>query len=137
MKIGYAYVVADIFHVGHLIHLENCRAMCDVLIVGVLTDEATMEKKPRPIVPLYERMRIVSSLGCVDAVVSQETYSPRGNVDAIKPDVLFESASHEEPCYNPYGGTMVMPYYPDRTSTKIKQKIVKEWNDAKSSLVGG
>jgi len=134
--IGYAYVVADIFHVGHLIHLENCKAMCDFLIVGVLTDEATMEKKPQPIVSLEERMHIIFSLKCVDAAVVQETYSPRGNVDAIKPDVLFESASHEDPCFNPYGKTMVMPYYPKQTSTKIKQKIMEEWHKEQSNIVG-
>lgn len=57
--IGYAYVVADIFHIGHLRHLLNCKAMCDILIVGVLTDEATMEIKPRPIIPFEERIQVV------------------------------------------------------------------------------
>jgi len=134
--IGYAYVVSDIFHIGHLIHLENCKEMCDILIVGVLTEEATREKKPRPIVSLDERMRMVSSLGCVDVVVAQETYSPKGNIDAIRPDVLFESASHDDPCSNPYGRTIVMPYYPNQTSTKIKKKIVEEWNAEKPPIVG-
>ena len=133
--IGYAYVVADIFHVGHLIHLENCKALCDFLIVGVLTDEATMEKKPQPIISLDERMHIIFSLGCVDAAVVQETYSPRGNVGAIKPDVLFESASHDVHCFNPYGKTMIMPYYPNQTSTKIKQRIVEEWNAKKPFII--
>ena len=129
MILGYAYVVADILHVGHLRHLMNCKAMCDVLIVGVLTDEATMEKKPRPIIPFEERMLLIDALECVDVVYAQETYSPYGNVDCIKPDILFESESHKEPCLNPHGKTIVTPYYPLQSTTAIKQKIVEEWND--------
>ena len=48
MKIVYAYVCGDILHEGHLLFLENAKALGDKLIVGVLTDEAVMEKKARP-----------------------------------------------------------------------------------------
>ena len=126
MIIGYAYVVADIFHVGHLQHLLNCKSMCDILIVGILTDEATMEKKPCPIVPFEERLRIVSALECVDIVVAQETYSPKDNVNSIEPDYLFESASHDDPHFNMPGETLIMPYYPNQSTSKIKEKIRNE-----------
>jgi glycerol-3-phosphate cytidylyltransferase len=126
MTIGYAYVVADIFHVGHLRHLLNCKSVCDILIVGVLTDEATMEKKPRPIIPFEERIQIVSALECVDVVVAQETYSPKDNVNSIKPDYLFESASHEDPHINAHGETLVMPYYPAQSTTMIKERVRNE-----------
>lgn len=129
MRLGYAYVVADILHVGHLRHLMNCKALCDVLVVGVLTDEATMEKKPQPIISFEERMLIVDALECVDVVFAQDTYSPLGNVNCVKPDILFESESHDNPCPNFYGKTIVMPYYSLQSTTFIKQKIVKEWND--------
>ena len=95
---GYAYVVGDIIHFGHILHLKNCKAQCDTLIVGVLTDKATMEKKPKPIIPFKERLEIISELKCVDAVVAQETYSPDTNVNNIKPAILFESTSHKTPC---------------------------------------
>lgn len=126
MIFGYAYVVADIFHVGHLQHLLNCKSVCDILIVGILTDEATTEKKPCPIIPFEERLRIVSALECVDAVVAQETYSPKDNVNSIKPDYLFESASHDDPHINAHGKTLVMPYYPNQSTSKIKEKIRNE-----------
>ena len=121
--------MADILHVGHLRHLMNCKAMCDVLIVGVLTDKATMEKKPKPIISFEERMLIVDALECVDVVYAQDTYSPWGNVNCIKPDILFESESHDDPCFNPYGKTIITLYYPLQSTTAIKKKIVEEWND--------
>ena len=123
MIIGYAYVVGDILHYGHILYLKNCKSMCDKLIVGVLTDEAVMEKKPKPAVEFMERMGLVAELKCVDAAVVQETYSPWNNVLAIKPDILFESTSHDYPCSNPSGQVIVMPYYPLQSSGAIKEKI--------------
>ena len=75
-KIVYAYVVADLLHMGHVLFLENAKTFAGSdgkLIVGVLTDEATMEKKPKPTLPLSERMKLVQSLKCVDITVAQDT----------------------------------------------------------------
>jgi len=132
--IGYAYVVADILHEGHLLHLENCKALCDKLIVGVLTDEAVMEKKPRPSIAFEERIQIVKAMECVDAAVTQLTYSPYDNVCGLCPDILFESTSHGEDYIKELEERLgvrnirvvAMPYYPKESSTKIKRRIKDE-----------
>ena len=126
-KIVYAYVVADLLHIGHLKHLERASKL-GTLIVGVLTDKATMEKKPEPTIPFEERAEMVEALKCVDYVIPQETYSPLDNVKSIKPDILMESTSHDEfPANNyveSYGGEIVISkYYKHQSSTAIKQKI--------------
>ncbi len=124
MIVGYAYVVGDLLHVGHLLHLQNCKNLCDRLIVGVLTDEAAMEKKPRPIVSFDDRIRLVSQLKPVDAAIPQMTYSPLTNLLEIRPDILFECQHHEQRKYPEFDGRiMSMPYYPGRSSTAIKEKI--------------
>ena len=131
MKIVYAYVVGDILHEGHLLALENAKALGDKLIVGVLTDKAVMEKKPKPVVPFNERIRLVRSLKCVDCAVPQDDYSPINNLKAIQPDIHMESTSH---IGNPYlkqlrkvlgkgKRIIMMPYYPEQSSTSIKNKI--------------
>lgn len=135
MKVGYAYVVADLFHIGHLKHLQACKALCDKLIVGVLADGATMEKKPKPIISFGERLEIIKSLKCVDVAVKQETYSPLPNVEQLSVDILFESTSHAPKAIAEArklmkklkGRVMVMPYYAGQTSTAIKNKILKKW----------
>lgn len=135
MIVGYAYVCSDLIHVGHLNHLKACKKLCDKLFVGVLTDKAVMEKKPRPIIPFEERLRMTQALGCVDVAVSQETYSPLPNATAMKVDILFESTSHTPEALaearkqiGAYGGKVqVMPYYGGQSSTAIKNKILKVW----------
>ena len=133
-KIVYAYVVADLLHIGHVIHLENAKALGDKLIVGVLTDKATMEKKARPTITFDERIKLIKSLRCVDYAVTQDTYSPIKNVLSIKPDILAESDSHADDdliettkATNSIGCKIVkMAYYPGQSSTKIKEKIKNE-----------
>ena len=135
-KVGYAYVVADIFHIGHLKHIQNCKKYCDKLIVGVLTDEATMEKKAKPIIPFDERFEIIKNIKDVDFVMIQKTYTPFNSIKKLKVDILFESTSHskeaiEEAIKKSGKEVKVMPYYEDQSSTLIKEKII---NDKRKSI---
>lgn len=138
-KVVYAYVVGDIIHIGHIKHLQNAKQQGDYLIVGVLTDEATMEKKPAPIITFPERLEVVRSLKMVDEAIPQTTYSPLGNVQRIKPDVLMESDSHPEQPANEfvssYGGKVVVtPYFDLQSSTKIKTKITSTWQPSTPAI---
>ena len=134
MIIVYAYVVGDIIHKGHITHLENAKALGDKLIVGVLTDEATMMKKPRPIISFNERMKLVESLGCVDCVVAQDTYSPIKNIKSLEPDILAESTSHSKEDLKKARKVakqidcrvVVLPYFPEQSSSSIKAKVIKQ-----------
>lgn len=72
MNIGYAAGAFDLFHIGHLNILRQAKAHCDYLIAGVVSDERLIETKGRaPIVPLAERMEIVSHISYVDQVYAE------------------------------------------------------------------
>ena len=133
-KIVYSYYVMDIVHRGHILMMKNAKAIAGKdgrLIVGILTDKATMEKKPKPTLDFNERMILAQALKYPDVVVPQETYSPLPNCKKIKPDILLESASHTDEAIKEAedvvkkwdGKVMCMPYYPDISSTDIKKKI--------------
>ncbi|MBN2851010.1 MAG: LicD family protein, partial [Erysipelotrichaceae bacterium] len=69
-RVGYTAGVFDLFHEGHRRHLENARALCDVLIVGVNSDELTMSYKPiRPCENQNVRIRNIMESGYADQVV--------------------------------------------------------------------
>ena len=131
----YAYVCADPFHIGHLIHLQNSKALGDYLIVGVLTDKAVMEKKQKPVFSFKERFALMKAIGCVDEVVAQNTYSPIPNLKKLKPDIHAESTSHKPEDIKETknimdkikGKVIVMPYYKGQSSTAIKEIIQKQW----------
>lgn len=143
MLLVYTYLVMDILHEGHLLYLKNAKALAGEdgkLIVGILTDEAVLERKSKPILSFEERMRIAEAIKYIDMVVPQVTYSPRDNVERIKPDILVESSSHDEKSieemravmkwikgtYVPeeqHGKVVVLPYFPSQCSSHIKEKI--------------
>ena len=134
--ISYSYYVLDIVHTGHLLLMKNAKAIVGKSgksIVGILTDDAIMEKKKKPILSLKDRMAVAEAIECVDLVVVQETYSPLPNVKRIKPDILMESSSHSKEAIEKVrevmksigGRVVVTPYYPLQSSTRIKKKIRK------------
>ena len=134
MKIVYSYYVLDIVHKGHLLMLKKSKEVAGrngKLIVGILTDEAVMEKKEPPILKFDERFEIASSIRYVDEVIEQGTYSPLENLKKIKPDILLESSSHskediqraEKYMKSINGKVIIIPYYNGQSSTKIKDLI--------------
>ncbi len=69
-KRGYVPGVFDLFHTGHLRLIERCKARCEYLIVGVLTDELVeYYKKEKPVIPLRDRMAVIAGLKAVDEVI--------------------------------------------------------------------
>lgn len=136
MNIVYSYYVLDIVHRGHLLMMKNAKAMAGPdgkSIVGILTDEAVMEKKPKPLLSFDERMEIAAAIKYVDLVVAQETYSPLPNVMKMRPDILMESASHDEEDIEKArevmaelnGKVVVIPYFPGQSSTNLKNEILR------------
>lgn len=131
MVIVYTYICGDILHKGHIEYLKNAKALGDKLIVGVLTDEAVMEKKPRPAMNFDERFDLVRALKWADIVVAQEKYSPLDNVRGIKPDILVETTDHKKQPANKFmqsigGRIVIFSYYPNHSSTKVKNKVKRE-----------
>ena len=134
MNLVYSYYVLDIVHKGHLLMMKNAKSIAGndgKLIVGILTDEAVMEKKSRPTLPFEERIELASAIKYVDVAVAQETYSPLPNVKKIRPDILMESTSHSEEAIEEArevmesinGKVIVLPYLPSQSTTRIKNSI--------------
>ena len=135
MNIVYAYFVLDIVHRGHLIMLKNSKAIAGPegrLIVGIVSDEAVLEKKGKvPVLDFSERLELANSIQYVDLVVGQKNYTPYENVKNIAPNILMESESHDEVQINKGrelmkelgGRVIVMPYFHNQSSTLIKSKI--------------
>lgn len=64
----------DVFHVDHINIIERAKKLGDYLIVGVSSDELNFSKKQRyPIYNQTDRLKIISSMKCVDEVFIEES----------------------------------------------------------------
>ena len=72
VRVGYAPGAYDLFHVGHLNILRHAKSHCDRLVAGVVSDEMCELAKGRPpVIPLAERIEIVSHISFVDDVFAE------------------------------------------------------------------
>src|SRR5690625_478401 len=89
-KVGYTTGVFDLFHVGHLNILKRAKEQCEILIVGVSTDELVKEyKSKRAVIPFQERMEIVAGIKYVDQVVAQQSRDKFAAWEHLLFDVMF------------------------------------------------
>ena len=127
----------DVLHVGHLRSLEAARALGDVLVVGVNSDEAVAELKGpgRPVVPAAERAELVASLRPVDYVVVFPESTPEAVLDQVRPDVHAKGADYAPPNGKPlperevverYGGRIeFLPLVPERSTSDLVDRIAR------------
>ena len=126
----------DIIHKGHVDYLKRARALGDVLIVAVNSDESVQKLKgpTRPIVTLNDRMEVLEALGCVDFVVPFSEETPQRLIAKILPDILVKGgdytveqiAGHKEVLANG-GKVIILPFVAGKSTTNIVKKI-KESN---------
>jgi len=84
MRVAYTFVIADLLHFGHLQLLEAAKSLADVLVCGVLTDEAVAAFQAQPISSYAERSAVVRAVRYVDEVVPQDSQDPAENVRALR-----------------------------------------------------
>jgi rfaE bifunctional protein nucleotidyltransferase chain/domain len=83
----------DILHRGHTTYLEQARGIGASLVVALNTDASVKRQnkgQDRPINNLQDRMAVLASLGCVDAVISFDQDTPYELIKLIKPDHLVK-----------------------------------------------
>lgn len=89
MILVYIPGVWDLLHVGHLVVLERARALGDRLVVGVPSEAVIVEdKREPPVVPLADRLRLLSALQCVDVAVPYYRLEFLTHLEMFQPDVL-------------------------------------------------
>lgn len=122
----------DILHAGHVRYLKAAGALGDRLIVGMNSDDSISRLKgpSRPIVPLAERMEVMSSLNCVDWVIPFSDDTPYELINRILPDVLAKGGDYIAEDIVGYkevtengGEVKVLPFVEGCSTTSIIEKI--------------
>ena len=80
MKRVITFGTFDIVHVGHINILERAKSLGDYLIVGISSDALNMLKKGRaPVYSESDRVKIISSLRCVDEIFIEHSLELKGD----------------------------------------------------------
>ncbi len=87
----------DILHRGHASYLEKAKALGDILILGLNSDESITRLKgeSRPVNNLEDRAFLLSALESVDYVVPFSEDTPYNLIKLIQPNILVKGADYE------------------------------------------
>jgi D-beta-D-heptose 7-phosphate kinase/D-beta-D-heptose 1-phosphate adenosyltransferase len=87
----------DLIHLGHVKYLARAKALGDVLVVGVDSDDKIRRRKgeDRPLVPQQERLEMLAHQRPVDLLYLKQDADERwGLIRAVRPDVLVVTEDH-------------------------------------------
>lgn len=126
----------DLLHVGHLALLNHCRAIGDVVAVGVASDEVVTLYKPNvPVVPLVQRLEMLKALRCVDIVRPYHELEYVSGCKELNADIFVigedwgrKSHNLDVESYIKSAGKQIIQvrYNSQTSSTKIKQTAVAQ-----------
>lgn len=94
--IALCHGVFDLFHVGHLRHLNAAKSFADILVVS-LTDDQFVNKGPgRPVFSAELRAELLASLGIVDYVTVCPHASAEPAIDAVRPTSYVKGSDYAD-----------------------------------------
>ncbi len=135
-KIVFTNGCFDLIHAGHVDYLKKAKALGDILVVGLNSDDSIKRIKgeKRPIIPQEMRAEVLSSLKPVDYIVIFEEDTPENLIKAIKPDILVKGGDWEldkivgKDFVENYGGkVLTIPFTYDISTTKIINTILERY----------
>jgi D-beta-D-heptose 7-phosphate kinase / D-beta-D-heptose 1-phosphate adenosyltransferase len=87
----------DLLHAGHVQLFAAARELGDFLIIAIDDDASVraLKGQGRPVIRADERIRILSALNSVDAVVVFASDEFERLLDAVQPDVLVKGSNYE------------------------------------------
>jgi phosphoenolpyruvate phosphomutase / 2-hydroxyethylphosphonate cytidylyltransferase len=123
----YIGMAADIIHHGH-INVIKTGALYGKVVLGLLTDEAIMSYKRKPVVPWEKRKLVAEHLKGISLVIPQDSLDYRPNLMALKPQFVVhgsdwktgpqaETRQQVIDTLGIWGGSLVEPEYTKGIST--------------------
>lgn len=122
----------DVLHPGHIHCLEKARELGDYLIVAINDDASVAQLKgpQRPVFSLAHRIKMLSSLACVDAVVPFSELTPERLYLKLTPhivvkggDYLPEQIAGAKHIIDSGGEVCIIPFLEGYSSSKIMAYI--------------
>jgi rfaE bifunctional protein nucleotidyltransferase chain/domain len=125
----------DLIHVGHVRYLEGARALGDVLVVAVNSDESVRRLKGmgRPLLPEAARAQMVAAFECVDFVVLFPELTMGNVLNSLRPDMHVKGTDYteesvpERALVKAYGGrTAIAGDSKDHSTRDLIQRVLEK-----------
>ncbi len=86
----------DLFHPGHISHLQQARDLGEALFVAINSDRSARELKgpDRPVYNEGQRALVLSALECVDAVIIFDELNAVSLIEKLHPDVYVKGGDY-------------------------------------------
>ncbi len=97
LTVGFTNGCFDLLHPGHVSLLNQAKAACDRLVVGLNSDASVRrlgKGDGRPVQGEAARATVLASLGVIDAVVVFDEDTPLEMIGKIRPGVLIKGADY-------------------------------------------
>ncbi|MDR1616236.1 MAG: PfkB family carbohydrate kinase [Syntrophomonadaceae bacterium] len=95
--VGLCHGVYDLLHPGHVIHFEEAKKQCDILVVSVTSEEFVRKGPGRPYFNNDLRIKFLCSLAIVDYVMLSESYTADDVIKAAQPDYYIKGGEYSSP----------------------------------------
>ncbi|MDP6781511.1 MAG: adenylyltransferase/cytidyltransferase family protein, partial [Alphaproteobacteria bacterium] len=89
--------VFDLFHYGHMKHLQTAKRKGDILVVLVTCDVYAGKAPGRPVFSEHMRAEMVAAQGIIDWVVINPHPGAEQIIEALKPDVYVKGSEYANP----------------------------------------
>ena len=122
--IALCHGVFDLVHPGHITHLEQAKALADVLVVSITAAKYVRKGPGRPYFNDEQRMNFLAALECVDYVILSEGYTVDDIVENVEPDLYVKGAEYAKE-------------EEDLTGMMTKERLLVEAHGGKVSYTGG
>ena len=129
-KIGFTCSCFDLLHAGHILMLEDAKAQCDKLIVGLQTDPTIdRPEKNKPIQSFEERYIQLQAVKYIDEIFIYDTEEDLyKKILYFNPDVRILGSDHKGKSFT--GDDLnISIYYHQRnhnySSTNLRKKLLE------------
>ena len=141
--VGFTSGTFDIIHGGHVSYLNQAKQHCDVLIVGVNSDQSVKSYKSpkRPIISQENRLLVIDSLRAVDYAFIFDEPNNHKNIELLKPNVYLKAGDYSiaslssAPIVKRYGGKIkIIPFKKGLSTTTIIDQIIDVYGVPQTSI---
>lgn len=124
----------DLLHVGHVRYLRAAKALGDILVLALNSDESVQRVKGagRPLLPLEDRLGVLAAFEMVDFITAFKEDKVDALLSQLKPDIYAKRSGNPAQGSGFGGKVVTVKEGTDHTADKLIQEILRKYGPLSS-----